>query len=174
MKCVCKKRQINPFPARGAKWAALAILCAAGWVAAARGATFTVTTVADSGGGSLRQAILNVNAGSGSNSIVFQYRRHEAFTIIPLTPLPAVSNVVVIDATTQPGFINTPVIALCGTNAGSDAVGLQLTAGFSAVRGLAINGFDGQGLMLLGASNVDSGKFHRNGCERHFGAGQWQ
>ena len=158
-KFVCKERQLNSFHTKGAKWVAVAILCAAGWVAAARGATFTVTTVADSGGGSLRQAILNVNAGSGSNSIVFNIGGTKPFTITPLTPLPAVSNVVLIDGTTQPGFSNTPVIALCGTNAGSDAVGLQLTTGFSTVRGLVINGFGGQGLVLLGVSNVIQGNF---------------
>ena len=148
----------NSFHSKGANWPALAILCAASWMAA-RGATFTVTTVADSGAGSLRQAILNVNAGSGSNSIIFNLTGTKPFTITPATPLQGVSNVVLIDGTTQPGFSNGPVIALCGTNAGSGAVGLQLTAGFSTVRGLAVNGFNGEGLILLGASNVIQGNF---------------
>jgi parallel beta-helix repeat protein len=143
---------------KGSKCLALAVLCATGWLAA-RGATFTVTTTADSGAGSLRQAILNVNAGSGSNSIVFNISGTKPFTIAPQTPLPAITNVVLIDGTMQPGFSSTPVIALCGTNAGANAVGLQLTTGFSTVRGLAVNGFDGGGLVLLGASNVIQGNF---------------
>ena len=149
----------SSIPSNGAKWLALAILCATGWVAAAGGAVFTVTTVADSGAGSLRQAILDVNAGSGSNSIVFNINGTKPFTITPLTPFPAVSNAVLIDGTTQPGFVNTPVIALNGSNMVSDAVGLQLAAGFSTVRGLAINNFTDQGLVLLGASNVIQGNF---------------
>ena len=154
-----QKTEKNSFRLIGSECLVLAILCAASWVAAARGAIFTVTTVADSGSGSLRQAILNVNAGSGSNSIVFNISGTKPFTIIPQTPLPAVTNVVLIDGTTQPGFSSTPVIALCGTNAGANAVGLQLTTGFSTVRGLAVNGFDGGGLVLLGASNVIQGNF---------------
>lgn len=140
----------------------LLVLCAAGCLAA-RGAIFTVTTVADSGDGSLRQAIQNVNAGSGSNSIVFNISGTKPFTIIPLTPLPGVSNVVLIDGTTQPGFTGGPVIAICGTNVSasqsSDKVGLSLLAGFSTVRGLAVNGFGAQGLVLLGASNVIQGNY---------------
>ncbi len=154
-----KERQKTSVHSKGATCVALAILCVAGWIAAARGAIFTVTTVADSGAGSLRQAILNVNAGSGSNSIVFNISGTEPFNITPLTPFTAVSNVVLINGATQPGYSNAPVIALCGTNAGSDAAGLQLTAGFSTVCGLAINGFDGQGLVLLGVSNVIQGNF---------------
>ncbi len=124
-----------------------------------RSATFTVTTTADGGAGSLRQAILNANTSPGSNNIIFQISGTPPFTITPLTALPSVGNPAVIDGTTQNGFTNAPVIELNGASAGSSAVGLQLLASFSTVRGLAINRFLAQGIVLSGSSNVIQGSF---------------
>jgi hypothetical protein len=124
-----------------------------------RGATFTVTTTADSGAGSLRQAILNANASAGTNSIVFQISGTPPFTITPLSALPSVGNPTIIDGTTQSGFTNAPVIELNGASAGSSSVGLQLLSSFNTVRGLAINRFLSQGIVLSGSSNVIQGNY---------------
>ena len=46
-------------------------------------ATFTVTNINDSGGGSLRQAILNANANPGADSIHFNIPGGGVHSIIP-------------------------------------------------------------------------------------------
>lgn len=146
-----------PFNSRG-RWLA-AWLCCGLFAAASRGATFTVTTTADSGAGTLRQAMLDSDANPGTNNIVFQISGPPPFTLTPLTILPSLGNPTLIDGTTQPGFTGAPVIELNGTSAGATAAGLQLLSGFSTVRGLAINRFAAQGLVLSGPSNVIQGNY---------------
>jgi uncharacterized repeat protein (TIGR01451 family) len=103
---------------------------------------FLVTNTNDSGPGSLRQAIIDANAVSATrDTIRFNIPGANPHTISPLSALPALTASAVIDATTQPGYAGAPVIELDGTNAGAQANGLQLVAGTSAVRGLAINRF---------------------------------
>jgi hypothetical protein len=68
-------------------------------------ATFTVSTTADSGAGSLRQAIINANATPGS-TIVFSssvFTGGAASTITLLSDLPAISASVTIDGATATG-----------------------------------------------------------------------
>jgi titin len=143
------------FNSNGKWW--LWLLCV--WLGASlsRGATFTVTTTADSGAGSLRQAILDADTNSGPNNIGFQISGTPPFTITPLLALPAVGNPTIIDGTTQNGFTSAPVIELSGASAGANVIGLQLLSGFSTVRGLAINRFSAQGIVLNGPSNVIQG-----------------
>ena len=60
--------------------------------------------------GSLRQAILDSNADTGDrDTIVFNIPGSGVHTITPLTALPLISQPVVIDGTTQPGFAGTPL-----------------------------------------------------------------
>ena len=57
-----------------------------------------VTNTADSGPGSLRQAILDSNAATGAtNTIDFDIPGPGVQTIAPLSPLPAITNPVLID-----------------------------------------------------------------------------
>src|SRR6267378_6088620 len=65
--------------------------------------TFTVTSVADSGPGTLRQAILDANANAGADTIVFNIPGSGVHTISPATALPTITDAVVIDGYTQPG-----------------------------------------------------------------------
>ncbi len=112
--------------------------------------SITVTNTNDSGTGSLRQAILTSNASTGTvETINFNIPvpsgsppppANTPRTITPLSALPTITDPVIIDATTQPGYSGTPIIELNGASAGS-ANGLNLTAGNSTVRGLAINRF---------------------------------
>src|SRR5436309_2463770 len=102
-----------------------------------RGATFTVTTTNDSGDGSLRQAILEANATNGTDTIEFQIPGSPPFTIMPTLALPALTDPVIINATTQPGYVDHPVVVLDGTLAGGAVVGLVVGGGGSTVRGLA-------------------------------------
>ncbi|MEW6207232.1 MAG: FG-GAP-like repeat-containing protein [Acidobacteriota bacterium] len=62
-------------------------------------------------------------------------------TITPTSFLPSITDAVVIDGTTQPGFAGHPVIELNGTVVTSRVAGLFITAGNTVVRGLVINRF---------------------------------
>ncbi len=101
--------------------------------------TFTVTTVNDSGPGSLRQAIVDATTAKGG-TIVFAIG-NGAQTIKLLSPLPEARKIT-IDGRTQPGFIETPLIELDGSLMpgapfGSFDDALTMTAG--AVYSLVIN-----------------------------------
>ena len=111
-------------------------------------ATFVVTNTANSGAGSLRQAILDANAAAGADAIHFAIPGSPPFSIQPLSALPTVTQPVTIDATTQPGFAGTPAIELRGDAAGSGMTGLTITGGGTTIRGFAINRFSGHGLWL--------------------------
>jgi hypothetical protein len=114
-------------------------------------AVFTVTTTADSGAGSLRQAILDANAAlSGPREVHFDLPGAGVHTIAPASPLPEVRSSLVIDAATQPGYAGTPLVELRGTGAGPGADGLVLAAQNSAVRGRAVNGFGNNGVAVTG------------------------
>ena len=105
-------------------------------------ASTVVTNTADSGPGSLRQAIINANANQGVDTISFLIGPGPgARTISPLSALPVITDPVVIDGTTQPGFAGTPIIELDGRLTPQGTPGLEISAGRSRVRGLAINGF---------------------------------
>ncbi len=82
-------------------------------------AAFMVTNTSDSGPGSLRQAILDSDAVTGtSNTIDFDIPCTGVQTIAPFYPLPAITNSVTIDGSTQPGYSSTPVITI--SNQGAD------------------------------------------------------
>jgi hypothetical protein len=110
--------------------------------------TYLVTNTNDSGDGSLRQAIINVNNGSGGDLIAFDIDGGGVQTIQLLSALPTLTQSVTIDGTTQPGFGGTPLIELDGAGAGSSANGLTISAGHSTVEGLVINRFGGDGILL--------------------------
>ncbi len=113
---------------------------------------FSVTTTADSGPGSLRQAILDSNAVTGgTNTIDFAIPGSGVHTILPLSPLPAIVNPVLIDGSSQPGYDDTPLIEIDGSRAGT-ADGLTITGSGVTVLGLDIDRFaDGAGILLSGA-----------------------
>ena len=110
---------------------------------------FRVTTPLDSGPGSLRQAILDANAALGDDTILFQIAPGGHQVISLLTPLPAITAPVTLDATTQPGYEGTPVIELEGSQSLTSAMnGLQVSASDCIVRGLALNRFGQAGILL--------------------------
>jgi hypothetical protein len=119
-------------------------------------ATLTVTTTADSGAGSLRQAILDSNAsGAVLDTIAFSIGSGVQ-TITPISALPIVTDPVVIDGSTQPGYAGTPIVEIAG--AGLGAQGLQITAGGTTVRALVIRDFMATGIWLqAGGGNVIEG-----------------
>ncbi|HXG10778.1 MAG TPA: Calx-beta domain-containing protein, partial [Gemmataceae bacterium] len=132
-------------------------------------AIFLVTNTNDLGDGSLRQAILDANGTSGADRIEFNISGPGPHTISPATPLPAITDPVVIDGYTQPGASPNTLangnnallqIVLDGSQAGSLADGLQITAGNSTISGLVIGGFGGSGIVLAGSGgNTLTGNF---------------
>ncbi len=115
--------------------------------------TFSVTTTADSGPGSLRQAILNSDLFIGGTSTIdFAIPGQGVQTIAPLSPLPSITDPVLIDGFSQPGYAGTPLIELSGAGAGGGN-GLEITCAGASVRGLDINGFaSGAAILIDGAS----------------------
>src|SRR5581483_6643106 len=107
-----------------------------------RAATFPVTSTADSGAGSLRQAILDANAAAGSDTIAFAIPGAQMHTItLTSGALPAITDSVVIDGKSQPGYSGSPLIRLDNGTA-NPLTGLDLMAGSSQVLALAITGFN--------------------------------
>jgi hypothetical protein len=109
---------------------------------------FTVTNTNDSGVGSLRQAIINANATPGRDRITFAIAGNAPFFIGIVTQLPTITDSVAIDATTQPGYIGSPVVELVNTGDFSN-LGLGFTSSLNDVRGLSITMFD-TGMILSG------------------------
>ncbi len=112
------------------------------------GATFTVTNTSNSGAGSLRQAILDANSAPGSNAIHFNIASASK-TIFPLSALPAITNTMAIDGTTQPGVSIWPLIEIQGISAGPAVDGLKIMASNCTVAGLAFTRFTGNGLTIV-------------------------
>lgn len=115
----------------------------------------TVTSLADSGPGTLRQALLDANAALGSNTIQFDFPGQAPYTIHLLSDLPPIQDNLFIDGYSQLTFTGAPAVELNGsqvaTNAspppagvqpGPASVGLSLSSSGAVVRGLVLNQFD--------------------------------
>jgi parallel beta-helix repeat protein len=121
---------------------------------AAHGATFTVTNTNDSGGGSLRQAILDSNTAAGPDTIDFNIPGTGPFQILPLSILPPLAGGTTLDATTQPGYAGTPLIEI-STFSGA---GLRMTGtGGNTIRGVCVNDFSA-------GIQIESDDNHVEGC----------
>ena len=117
---------------------------------------FVVSDTRDAGPGSLRQAILDSNAAAGgTNAIDFMIPGQGVQLIAPLSSLPAITNPVLIDGYSQPGYSGTPLIEISGRLAeGGD--GLLITGSGVTVRGLDVNDFaQGAGIHVTGANATD-------------------
>jgi hypothetical protein len=154
-------------------------VCAAVWVMPEASGTIFVTNTADSGPGSLRQAIISANLTTGA-TIGFGIPGTDAncnsttnvCTITPQTVLPTITSTVTIDGYTQPGTSANTLAA--GDNAvirivingatvdppnGNLLSGLQIAASNCLVRGLDINTFYTQILISSGSGNIIAGNF---------------
>jgi CSLREA domain-containing protein len=102
---------------------------------------------------SLREAIIATNNTAnldGPDWILFNISGSGTHTIAPTSALPAITDAVIIDAWSEPDFAGIPVIELNGTFAGSSADGLRITSGGVTIRGLVINRFSGNGIIISG------------------------
>ena len=152
-------------PRPGRTVSAIAALLLGGTVAGAM--TFTVTSTADTGAGSLRQAILDANGNAGADAISFNIVGTGVHTIAPASALPTITGSVTIDGYTQPGTslnTNAPeqgtnaviLVEIDGTNTGTGTSAAVLffgpAAADSVVRGLAINRGGYAGIRVSGTS----------------------
>ena len=121
-------------------------------------ATFVVTTLADAGTGSLREAIELANLSTTADVVQFNVPSSDLYqTVRPQSPLPQVVAPLTIDGTTQPGYTGSPVVELDGTDAGLGTNGLVIAAPQCVVRGLAINRFAGHGVLVAGPRPASPG-----------------
>ena len=129
------------------------------------GTTFTVNStgdgadsntgdgVCDDGNGNctLRAAIQEANRVDGS-FIEFNISGGGTRTIQPASSLPTITRTVLIDGFSQSGASSSNYrIELDGTNAGTNTNGLTISGTESWVRGLVINRFGGNGIVLQGS-----------------------
>ncbi|MFQ6008719.1 MAG: hypothetical protein ACE5K8_07190, partial [Candidatus Zixiibacteriota bacterium] len=143
-------------------------------VSASPGATYTVTNTADSGPGSLRQAILNANANPGFDVINFNIPGAGVQTIFPLTPLPWLTDPagVKIDGLTQPGSAigsNPPQTLnlkieldgiLCATAGPPHSVrGLVCQSDNDTIQGLIVNNWWNCGLSIQGGPTNEYARY---------------
>lgn len=119
--------------------------------------TYHVTTTADSGAGSLRQAILDANASAGADTISFSLApTATAYVITLASALPDITGTVMLDGASQARSTpaSTPAIVLDGQlTLGANGLSFVSGSSGSTVRGLEINGFS-NGIYLNHVSNV--------------------
>jgi hypothetical protein len=131
-------------------------------------ATFPVTTTADSGAGSLREAISSANSAAGADTISFNIPSSDpncdatshVCTITPATALPPITGSLTIDGYTQPGAsANTQatgtnailLIQISGGAFGFSFDGFDIQSTNCLLRGLSINLF-GSNVVMNGAA----------------------
>jgi hypothetical protein len=122
--------------------ALIAMLTLAGTgVGAAPAATIVVTNTNDSGAGSLRQAILDSNASVGVlDTITFSIAASGVQTIVLTSPLPDITDPVIINGQSQPGYDNlTPIVELNGSGIAAPNAVLTISSGNTEVYALAVN-----------------------------------
>ncbi len=121
------------------------------------GAIFGVVNTADSGAGSLRDAINQANLNPGMDSIMFGIPGAGVQTIMPLSQLPQITDPagVLIDGFSQPGSMNggNPpstcilMIEIDGSLAGGSH-GLWIICSNNIIQGLIINNFEQDGIRI--------------------------
>ncbi|MCA9064741.1 MAG: right-handed parallel beta-helix repeat-containing protein, partial [Planctomycetaceae bacterium] len=109
---------------------------------------------------SLREAILAANnTANGISPDEIHFSIPDALTagvhrISVTSPLPEISEALVIDATTEPDFAGTPVVMLDGNNAVvADAITIGTNADGSTIRGLIIRDFTGFAILIVNGSD---------------------
>ena len=126
-------------------------------------ATFTVLVSGDNGDNtnptpnSLRQAILTANQNTGATTTILFDIPSGPFTISPLAPLPPIQQPVLLDGTSQPGYVGAPIIQIDGATHSLGGDGLLLAAGSdtSRIRGLDLVGFaSGAGIDVQSGNDV--------------------
>lgn len=113
-----------------------------------KAATYTVSTNADSGAGSFRQAIIDANANAGADTINFT----ASGTITISSTMDAITESVIIDGTTAPDTFGGVDVILGGS---SSIDCMQITGGSSTtIKGIGFSGCRKGILATYGASGI--------------------
>jgi len=116
--------------------------------------TFVVSTLDDSGPGSLRQAIIDANTSAGTDLITFNVAG-----VIRLGPtaLPTVTDTTVIDGTTAPGFVGAPLVRVDFENTN----GLTLAQGASGSQVMSLSFVDAAsaGVTIAASNTIFTGDY---------------
>ncbi len=130
------------------------------------GCSVVVTSTANTGVGSLREAINCSNLLPGTQTISFAIPGAGPHMIAPTSALPAISSPAIVDGYTQPGASantmatgNNAVLRIELRGGGGFFPGLQLTGGGTTVRGLVINRFSSGIDARVTGNNVITGNF---------------
>jgi titin len=126
-----------------------------------------VNSAADPGDGicdaaecTLREAIDAANGQTGTDLITFAIPGAGPFVIHLSYDLPTITDPVVIDGATQPGYSGAPLIEIDGSAVGSGGNGLDIVAGGSTIRALSVGGFGFGGIGISGpGGNVIVGNY---------------
>ena len=114
----------------------------------------------DDGKISLREAILAANntpnGVGGPDRICFNIPGSGVHTISPGSVLPSMTDVTILDATTQSGYAGTPLIEINGSAAGDYGLKLSGNSGGSTIKGFTINGCANYGVWVQSNDNTVS------------------
>jgi hypothetical protein len=134
--------------------------------------TFTVSNANDDGPGSLRAAIqaanVNLNNAGERDLIRFNFNPADSDRIVEVgsatagAPLPAITDPVHLGWVPDGTVVTAPFIELNGATAapGSNGLVLAPAASFSQITGIAVNRFNGNGIVLQASSSGVSGFVH--------------
>ncbi|MCA9916265.1 MAG: right-handed parallel beta-helix repeat-containing protein, partial [Anaerolineae bacterium] len=127
----------------------------------AQAATFIVNTVDDLDDGlcdsvhcSLREALAAAEAAPGLDTISFDTPGAGPHVIVPTTPYPTISQPLALDGTTEPDYVDLPVIVIHGTYV--DPL-FNFTGDGSTIRGLSLSHLSVTGINISGDNNVIEG-----------------
>ena len=118
-----------------------------------------MTNTADTGAGSLRQALTDATAVAGPHTINFSIAGAGVHTIAPASDLPVISVVegLTIDGTSQPGYTDAPLIEIHGTAGINNCLNLIATP--ATLKALIVNGCHTGINSTSGGSLVLSGSY---------------
>ena len=107
---------------------------------------------------SLREAIDASNTNTPAvDSIHFNLPGLPPYVVQPASELPYVTDPVILNAATQPGFSGSPIVELSGSS--TCCVGLRLIAAGNTVRGLVVRNWGGTGIEVQAGSTIVAGNF---------------
>jgi len=119
-------------------------------ISSAMAATYTVTSSGDANSsGTLRWAINQANAGPGADIIAFNMSA--PYLVSPTGTLPTVTEEVLINGRTQPGYAGIPLVCIDG--GGTLADGLIVQGESIQIRAVRVSGFSNAGLSFYFATN---------------------
>ncbi|MEZ5384269.1 MAG: right-handed parallel beta-helix repeat-containing protein [Prosthecobacter sp.] len=114
--------------------------------------TLTVTNTNDSGSGSLRQALLDANANPDADRIAFAIPGGVVPTIAPTSPLPEITEPVLIDGWSQPQF----AVEINGAGQGALTDVIVVRSSDVTLRALSINRGPRDGILITGPDTANA------------------